>query len=265
MPPTRLFCLLLLCACGQGSDSAGVVEERPDVVETASEDVFVTSVVGDSEGEGIVVRHILIPYEHSRGSSGDLPRRRQAMAQAENLLEQIRAGGNFRELARKHSVDASSRRGGFLGVGNRGDWTGPFEDAAFALQVGEISGLVETDFGFHIIKREPRQEVRLSHLFVQFEGCKRLTDNFRENPRGRAQAQALVDEALALLDEGVEFEEVAANFSDGPMGPRGADLGWFLYGNVGPIFEEVVFGLAPGEHSGALESPFGLHLVKRQE
>ena len=166
MSSTRLFCLLFFCACGDAPDTSPSVEETP--VAEGAEEAFVTSI--EEESEGIVVRHILIPYESARGSRGDLPRRRQAMTQAENLLGQIRAGGNFRELARRHSVDASSRRGGFLGVGNRGDWVSAFEDAAFALSPGEVSGLVETEFGFHIIKREPRQEVRLSHLFVQFEG-----------------------------------------------------------------------------------------------
>ncbi len=72
---------------------------------------------------------------------------------AKELLERLRKGESFAKLAEQYSIDGSRRRGGDLGFFGRGVMVKSFEDAAFALQKGEISGLVKTQFGYHIIKR----------------------------------------------------------------------------------------------------------------
>jgi len=78
----------------------------------------------------------------------------KARARAQELLEQVRkAPDSFADLARKHSQDpGSAAKGGDLDWFSRGAMTKPFEDAVFALKKGETSGLVETEFGFHIIR-----------------------------------------------------------------------------------------------------------------
>ena len=80
--------------------------------------------------------------------------RQKARAKAQELLAQVnKAPDSFAELAKKHSQDpGSAAQGGDLDFFSRGAMTKPFEDAAFALGKGEISGIVETDFGYHIIK-----------------------------------------------------------------------------------------------------------------
>lgn len=89
--------------------------------------------------------------------------RQKARAKAEELLAQVKkAPDSFAELAKKHSQDpGSAAQGGDLDFFARGAMTKPFEDAAFALGKGEVSGIVETDFGYHIIKvtdvKVPRQ------------------------------------------------------------------------------------------------------------
>ena len=94
--------------------------------------------------------HILIAVK------GSAPQAEQdkAKAKAEQLLQQVRQNpARFADLARKYSQDpGSAAKGGDLGYFGRGGMVKPFNDAAFALKVGEISGLVKSDFGFHIIK-----------------------------------------------------------------------------------------------------------------
>ena len=112
------------------------------------------------------VSHILIAADKDAPSA----ERQQARAKAAELLAQARAEpGRFAELARQHSQDpGSAAEGGDLGWFGRGAMVKPFEQAAFALQTGQISDVVETDFGYHVLQltgqrggqKRPFEEVR---------------------------------------------------------------------------------------------------------
>ena len=140
-----------------------------------------------------------------------------------------------------------------------------FEDVAFTLAEGQVSGVVETPFGFHVIKREPLEEVRLRHLVVQFQGTWLSDPEAPSATRPKEDAQLLANQALEALEAGTPFDEVAARLSDGPMGLRGADLGWFLRGELGPAFDDAAFALDVGQWSQVVESPYGLHIIERVE
>jgi foldase protein PrsA len=78
--------------------------------------------------------------------------------EAEKILQRVKAGEDFNELAKQNSKDPSAKENsGELGYFKQGDMVEPFEKAAFALKPGEISDIVQTDFGFHIIKAEDRK------------------------------------------------------------------------------------------------------------
>jgi len=77
----------------------------------------------------------------------------EKQSQALKVLEELKAGGDFRELARKYSACPSGKRGGDLGQFGRGQMAREFEQAAFALKPGQVSEPVKTQFGYHVIKR----------------------------------------------------------------------------------------------------------------
>ncbi len=77
----------------------------------------------------------------------------EKQSQALKVLEELKAGGDFRELARKYSTCPSGKRGGDLGQFGRGQMVREFEQAAFALKQGEVSEPVKSQFGYHVIKR----------------------------------------------------------------------------------------------------------------
>ena len=77
----------------------------------------------------------------------------EKQSQALKVLEELKAGGDFRDLARKYSTCPSGKRGGDLGQFGRGQMAKEFEKAAFALKPGQVSEPVKTQFGYHVIKR----------------------------------------------------------------------------------------------------------------
>jgi peptidyl-prolyl cis-trans isomerase C len=77
----------------------------------------------------------------------------EKQSQALKVLEELKAGANFGELAKKYSTCPSGKKGGDLGQFGRGQMVREFEQAAFSLKTGQISEPVKTQFGYHIIKR----------------------------------------------------------------------------------------------------------------
>jgi peptidyl-prolyl cis-trans isomerase C len=116
--------------------------------------------------EQVKARHILIA---PKGSPAAQPGKdltdEQAKAKADDLRKQIVAGANFDELAKKESDDTGSgARGGDLGSFNRGQMVPEFEQAAFAAKVGEVTPVVKTQFGYHIIKVEGHDKTPLEQV-----------------------------------------------------------------------------------------------------
>lgn len=103
--------------------------------------------------ETLRASHILIRAD----AKADEATRQKALAEAEAVLAKAKAGADFAELARKHSADGSAQQGGDLGFFRRGQMVPAFDQAAWALKDGEISGVVTTQFGHHIIKAIERK------------------------------------------------------------------------------------------------------------
>ncbi len=106
--------------------------------------------------ETVAANHILVAYKGAKRAAPQVTRTKdEARAEAARLAALARErDADFEALAKAHSDDpGSAPRGGALGSFPREAMTRPFSDAAFALQVGEISDPVETEFGFHVIKR----------------------------------------------------------------------------------------------------------------
>src|ERR1700677_1093822 len=109
----------------------------------------------------VKVRHILIAVPQRADAKTDAA----AKAKADDLLKQIKAGGNFAELAQKNSDDPGSKaQGGELGWLDRGKTVPQFDKAAFSLAPGQTSDLVKTQFGYHILQVEDKKTAHLRPL-----------------------------------------------------------------------------------------------------
>ncbi len=151
---------LLLFACGQGEPAADTTSEDVETVDTGV-DTTVTQPVEDIEVEettvptSVTARHILICYD---GCAVEGPFNRtqdEALALIEDIEGRIQSGElDFTQAAVDYSDCPSSADGGMLGEFGRGAMVPAFEEAAFSLPVGGMSGVVETQFGYHLIYRE---------------------------------------------------------------------------------------------------------------
>ena len=113
-----------------------------------------SDLVEDITAEEISASHILISYQGAERSSARRTREEAKKLAEEALAKAGAPGADVAALAREYSDEPGAKeRGGDLGAFKKGAMAKPFEDAAFKLKVGEISGVVETPFGFHIIKR----------------------------------------------------------------------------------------------------------------
>ncbi len=122
--------------------------------------------------------------------------REAARKQANELLNQIRGGADFAELAGQHSDCPSAERGGDLGYANRNRqmWVLPFHAAAFELAEGEVSDVVETQFGYHIIKVTERDEGKLALDEVE-ESLRQFLRNQKVQQAVNAYSQQLRQDA----------------------------------------------------------------------
>lgn len=103
--------------------------------------------------EQVRARHILIKTQGKSDAE-----KKQAKAKADDLLKQLQHGGNFEELAKKNSDDPGSAvKGGELGFLGHGQTVPNFDKALFTLQPGQLSGVIETDYGYHIIQAEEKK------------------------------------------------------------------------------------------------------------
>lgn len=134
--------------------AAQPAQAQPAQAQTAPQPVPPAPQVLEPEGESVEASHILIGYTGAPRSSATRTKA-EAEAEAQRLSGLARApGADFAALAKEHSEDpGSGPRGGALGAFTRERMVKPFSDAAFALEVGQVSGPVESQFGYHVILR----------------------------------------------------------------------------------------------------------------
>ncbi len=174
-----------------------------------------------------------------------------------SILEQLKNGADFSKLAEKYSDDpASAKRGGDLGLISRGDFVPEFEAAAYKLKDGEISGIVQTQFGFHIIQMIERrgEKIHTRHILI------RLVPSAEDEQRTINELKEIRQKIL----DGADFGQMADTYSDDENVRKDhGHLGIFEVQNmVIPQFKKVVQTMKIGEISEPFKTDFGYHIVK---
>lgn len=225
----------------------------------------------------------------------------KAKAAAKKRLEELRQEAlvkkNFAALAKKHSEDEATKdKGGDLGLLRLRD-RGALSRAAFPLKDQEISKVVTTEDGLHLVQRlgeekeampfdQVEQLIRLSMQRADDEkAASRLYDQRRETEYQEEQVSAshvlikleasdteelktkkkkLAETVLALARKGEDFAKLAREHSDDPGSKnKGGDLGFFARGRMVPEFDKAVWALEDGEISELVRSQYGYHIIRR--
>lgn len=166
----------------------------------------------------------------------------------------------FEQVAHNYSVDPSAtRNSGHLGFVPAGATPYLFEDAMYSTAVGEISPVIFSGVGYHIIRVDARRpakgEVSASHIL-------KLTRGLNEEQQAVARRQ--IDSIYALVKSGADFEDLARRESQDPGSARqGGSLGWFGSGRMVQPFDSIAFALADGEVSAPFATAFGYHIIKK--
>jgi parvulin-like peptidyl-prolyl isomerase len=210
--------------------------------------------------------HILVRFKGTERAKPSIVRtKEEALARANEALEKAKAkDADFATLAKEYSDDdGSAARGGDLGIFGPGQMVPEFEKAVAKIAIDEVTGPVESPFGFHIIRRKRIERVRASHILIQYTGSERAPP---EVIRSKDEAAALAKSVLADIRAGKStLADAAKTHSNCPSSSEGGDLGTFGKGAMHPLFEAAAFGLAVDGISDVIETPFGFHIIQRTE
>ena len=215
-----------------------------------------------ASGQGDVeyqLSHILVAVPEASGPEAI----QQAEQRANNILERLRNGANFTDVAIAESDGQTALEGGDLGWRSLGQIPSLFVDTVKTMQVGDVSDLMRSSGGYHIIKlvakrgdeRHIVQQTKVRHILLKPDEVN--TDE---------QVRIRIEQLEMRLRAGEDFATLArANSQDTLSAANSGDLGWVNEGDTVPEFEEAMNRLEAGEISGPVKSQFGWHLIQVQE
>lgn len=235
------------------------VENRVNVTEAEIDNYLTTqSARGDVQDE-FEIGHILIRTPED-GSPEELQKLKE---KAEQALQALQGGTNFAEVSARYSDAPNALEGGSLGWKTSSQIPDLFNEALKGMQPGEVSPILRSPNGFHILKLNDRrgstsplvvEQTKLRHILIKLSEIVSESD-----------AQQKMTMIKERLDHGGDFAELARQYSEDASANSGGDLGWVNPGDTVPQFEKAMNLLAPGEISEPVRTPFGYHIIQVQE
>jgi peptidyl-prolyl cis-trans isomerase SurA len=206
--------------------------------------------------------HILVRVPENASAEQIAERRKQA----ENVLQQLRNGEDFATLAATYSNAPDALTGGELGWRDQDRLPQLYLEAAGQLEQGQVSPLLKSANGFHILKvngkRTPSVVKAKADAAVQQTHVRHILIKVNQIVSPADAKRRLLELKQRLDHGGASFEELAKLHSNDLSASRGGDIGWVYPGDTVPEFERAMNALKPGEVSEPIESPFGYHLIQ---
>jgi peptidyl-prolyl cis-trans isomerase SurA len=187
----------------------------------------------------------------------------RARALAARVRGEAAAGGDFARLAASYSDAGDALQGGAMGWRAPGRLPDLFAEALRDMKPGEVSPLLRSPAGFHVLKLVARRgageaasvtQTRARHILLK------TSEVVSED-----EAQRRLEGLRERIAAGADFAELARLNSEDGTAALGGDLGWVYPGDTVPEFERAMAALKPGEMSGVVRTPFGFHLIRVEE
>jgi peptidyl-prolyl cis-trans isomerase SurA len=207
-------------------------------------------------GEEYQIAHILL-----RAPESASPEQIQKLKlKTEQVLDRLKKGDDFAQVAAAYSDAPDGLQGGSLGWRTRDRLPAIFAEVAVTLKAGEVSPILRSSNGFHLVKLVAKrgggavpavQQTHARHILIKVNEIV-----------SESEAKHKMLGLRERLVNGGSFAELAKLFSQDGSATKGGDLGWIYPGDTVPDFERAMNALKPGEVSQAVRSPFGFHLIE---
>lgn len=226
------------------------------VVSDAEIDTYLRTQQAAGRNEEYNLLHILFTVPEA-ASPDQIQARR---ARADEALAKLKGGADFKQISASYSDAPNALQGGELGWRAPGRLPNIFVQTVTSMKVGDLSGVLRSPNGFHILKLvEKRSNVQ--QVVVQQTKARHILVRLNEVV-AESEAKRRLAEIRERIVKGADFAEQARLQSEDASSVRGGDLGWLSPGDTVPEFEQAMDALKPGEISEPVQSPFGWHLIQ---
>lgn len=232
------------------------VDSRVSVTEAEVDNFLRTQETSSARIEEYRLAHIFVRAPE-QAEAAQLEEKRQ---RAESALAQLKGGTEFAKVAAAFSDAADALDGAVLEWRPASRLATAFTETLTAMQPGELSPVIRSVNGFHILKlldrrgREAPVVINQTHARHILIKTSELTSE--------ADARRRIISLKERVDNGASFPELARLNSEDASAASGGDLGWLSPGDTVPEFERAMDALKPGQTSGPVQSPFGWHLIQ---
>lgn len=202
--------------------------------------------------------HILVRVPENASPEQIEARRRRAL----EALAKARGGANFGEVAVSYSDAPDALQGGTVGWREQERLPELFAEALAKLKPGEVSDVVRSPAGFHLLKLNERRGAGTGAFVMEQTHARHILVRVGElTPE--ADARRKISLIRTRIVQGADFAELARlNSDDTGSATRGGDLGWIVPGDLVPEFDRAMAALKPGDISEPVRTQFGLHLIQ---
>jgi len=200
--------------------------------------------------------HILVTVPEAAAPEQIQSRR----TRAEEALGKLSQGADFNQISATYSDAPNALQGGELGWRPVGRLPTIFAQAVATMKVGDLSPVLRSPNGFHIVKLVSKRS-NTKQIVVEQTHARHILVRMNEIVSEAEARRRLVD-IKSQLDVGADFAELARANSEDASSAKGGDLGWVSPGDTVPEFEKAMDALKPGQVSNPVQSPFGWHLIQ---
>lgn len=219
-------------------------------------DAYLENQAKQGEEDEYNIAHILIRIPEAATTE----QIQQQRARAQKVLDELRKGADFAQLSASYSDASNALDGGNMGWRRASQLPTVFADALAGMQPGQVSDIIRTSNGFHILKLIDKRGQN-AKMVVQQTHVRHILIKTNELV-SEADAKNRLLQIRERLLNGAKFEDMARQYSDDSSAAKGGDLGWVSPGETVPEFERAMNALKPGEISQPVQTPFGFHLIQ---